>query len=50
MKTEEIVQRLINGDCVSVTDETQRKEVQKRLREIKKNCAIVLNQLNNKTS
>lgn len=41
--TEQIVQQLINGECVVVKDE-QLKEVQQRLREIKKNCTIVLNQ------
>lgn len=44
MKTETIVQKLINGDTVSIADE-QRKEVQQRLREIKNNCTIVLKQL-----
>lgn len=45
MKTQEIVQKLINGEVVFITDEAQRKEVQNRLREIKNNCTIVLSQL-----
>ena len=43
---EKIVQLLIKGECVHVKDE-QKKEVQKRLREIKKNCTIVLSQMKN---
>ena len=46
MTTEEIVNKLINGETVSVP-QTQEKEVQKRLREIKKNCTIVLSQMKN---
>jgi uncharacterized protein YlzI (FlbEa/FlbD family) len=45
MTTEQIVQLLINGECVVITDDSQAKEVQKRLREIKKNCTEVLTQL-----
>ncbi len=41
---EKIVQLLISGECVSVKDE-HKKEVQKRLREIKNNCTVVLSQL-----
>lgn len=44
MATEKIIQELINGNTVVVRDE-QRAEVQKRLREIKKNCTIVLSQM-----
>lgn len=43
---EEIVQLLINGKVVIVNDE-QKKEVQKRLREIKNNCIICLSQFKN---
>ena len=45
MTTEEIVLKLINGYEVVVKDDVQAKEVQKRLREIKKNCTEVLTQL-----
>lgn len=45
MKTEEIINKLINGEIVQITDENQAKEIQKRLREIKNNCTIVLSQL-----
>ena len=41
---EEIVQLLINGELVVVKDE-HKKEVQRRLREIKKNCTIVLSDM-----
>ena len=43
---DKIVQLLIHGECVHVKDE-QKKEVQKRLIEIKKNCSIVLSQIKN---
>lgn len=43
---EQLVQQLINGETVYIKDE-QKKEVQKRLREIKKNCTIVLSQFKN---
>jgi hypothetical protein len=46
METQEIVERLINGQTVSILDTEQKKEVQKKLREIKKNCSICLSQLN----
>lgn len=39
------VQILINGGTTTITDEGTRKAVQKRLREIKKNCTEVLTQL-----
>lgn len=41
-----IVRTLITGGTVSVPDEVK-KDVQKRLREIKKNCSIVLSQFKN---
>jgi hypothetical protein len=44
---EEIIKKLISGETVSIKDEQTKKEVQKRLREIKKNCTIVLSQLKN---
>lgn len=44
MNIEEIIKLLINGDTAQVKSH-QKKEVQKRLREIKKNCTIVLSQL-----
>ena len=43
---QKIIELLINGECVQVKDE-QKKEVQKRLREIKKNCTVVLSQIKN---
>ena len=46
MTTEEIIHKLINGETVSVLDDNQAREIQKRLREIKQNCIIVLSQLN----
>lgn len=46
MTTEQIINKLINGETVSVTDDNQAREIQKRLREIKQNCIIVLSQLN----
>jgi hypothetical protein len=42
---EDKVQILIKGDTVSITDKDVSKAVQKRLREIKKNCTTVLSQL-----
>ena len=46
MNTEnEIIEKLISGETVVVPDH-MRKSIQKRLREIKKNCIIVLSQLN----
>jgi len=44
METEKIVEILINGGTTQVKG-NQIKEVQKRLREIKNNCTIVLSQL-----
>ena len=41
---DEIVNLLISGEVVMVKDE-HKTAVQKRLREIKKNCTIVLSQL-----
>lgn len=41
------VKALIEGKTVIVKDEI-RKEVQQQLRDIKKNCTIVLSQLNDK--
>lgn len=43
----DMVQELIIGNTVNIRDEDTKKEVQKRLREIKKNCTIVLSQLKN---
>ena len=45
MRTEQIVDLLINGQTVSIIDDNQAKEVRKRLREIKKNCSVVLSQM-----
>lgn len=44
MTTEKIIQQLINGNTAVVKDE-HKAEVQKRLREIKKNCTLVLSQM-----
>jgi len=44
---EEGVKLLIQGEIVSVSDE-YKEQTKKRLREIKKNCTIVLSQLNDK--
>ena len=41
-----IIRKLINGETVSVPFEL-RPEVQKRLREIKNHCTIVLSQIKN---
>lgn len=46
MTTNEIIQILIDGETVVVPD-NQKDEVRKRLREIKKNCTIVLSQFKN---
>lgn len=43
----DMVQELIVGNSVFIKDEGTKKEVQKRLRKIKKNCTIVLSQLKN---
>lgn len=43
---EQIVGLLISGKIAIVNDELK-KDVQKRLREIKKNCTIVLSQFKN---
>ena len=45
MTTQEIINALISGETVSIKDDNQAKEVQLKLREIKKNCTIVLSQL-----
>lgn len=42
---EDKVQRLINGEVVNVPTDEVKIAIQKRLREIKKNCTIVLSQL-----
>ena len=42
---EDKVQILINGGTTTITDEGVKIAVQKRLREIKKNCTEVLTQL-----
>lgn len=42
---EDKVQILINGGDTQITDESIKIAVQKRLREIKKNCTIVLTQI-----
>ena len=47
LNTQQIIDKLINGYCVSLTNETQKNEIKLRLREIKKNCTIVLPQLKN---
>ena len=44
MNIEDIITALINGEVAQVKSH-QKKEVQKRLREIKKNCTIVLTQM-----
>jgi hypothetical protein len=41
----EIVQILIFGGTVSILDKEKHKRVQKKLREIKNNCGIVLSQM-----
>lgn len=46
---DEVLSTLINGETVWGLTPEQEKEVQKRLREIKKNCTIVLRQLKDKT-
>lgn len=46
MTINEIIELLITGDTVKVEDH-QRAEVQRRLRDIKKNCTIVLSQIKN---
>ena len=46
MTTEEIIKKLINGEEAIILDDNQAREIQKRLREIKQNCIIVLSQLN----
>ena len=46
MATEEIIKKLINGEEAIILDDNQAREIQKRLREIKQNCIIVLSQLN----
>jgi len=45
MDTEKIIQKLINGETVFIQTNEHRKEIQARLREIKKNCTICLTQL-----
>ena len=42
---EVIIRKLLNNEVVSITDETTKKEVKARLREIKKTCTIILKQL-----
>lgn len=41
-----MVAQLISGNTISIKDAETRKIIQKELREIKKNCTIVLQQLN----
>lgn len=45
MVSEEVIQKLINGDTVYLKSTEERREIRNRLREIKKNCTIVLSQL-----
>ena len=45
MTTEEIINKLINGEEVIIKDENQAKEIQTKLRKIKANCTEVLTQL-----
>ena len=47
MGTEVLIREIINGRIVHIKDEQQKKEIQKRLREIKNNCTSVLAQLKN---
>jgi len=47
MTQEQKIEQLINGETVIINDETEKKEIQKRLREIKQNCTIVLSQIKN---
>lgn len=47
MTTKEKIQILIDGGTVSAANDNETKEIQKRLREIKKNCIIVLSQIKN---
>jgi hypothetical protein len=47
-KVDRTVNELINGKTLSITDTNVRKAVQTKLRDIKKNCTIVLSQLNGK--
>lgn len=44
---ENIVSALIRGETVSITNVSDKKYIQKRLREIKNNCVIVLSQIKN---
>ena len=46
MTNQEIVSRLIKGQTISILCPIQFKEIRKELREIKKNCTIVLSQMN----
>lgn len=45
MTDQEVIQILINGGTVSITDDAQFNKVRKEIREIKKNCNIVLSQM-----
>lgn len=45
MNIDTIVQKLINGETVVISNDEEAKIVQKRLRAIKQNCTIVLGQL-----
>lgn len=45
MTTEEIVNKLIHGETIFIKDDAQLKEVRDSIREIKKNCTIVLSQI-----
>lgn len=47
MTTEQKIQILITGGTIHIADEAEKKEIQKRLREIKKNCTICLGQIKN---
>lgn len=47
MTTEQKILILINGGTLQISDNTEKKEIQRRLREIKQNCAIVLSQIKN---
>jgi len=42
---EVIIRKLLNNEVVIITDETSKKEVKARLREIKTTCTTILKQL-----
>lgn len=45
MKNKEIILKLIQGETVSITDNTTFCQVRQQLRDIKKNCTTVLSQM-----